>query len=80
MDLGAAICRPKAPACGICPLNSDCRAYAIGTPEAFPPPRASKTRPQRHGISSWIERDGRVWLVRRPCKGLLGGMAALPGP
>jgi len=27
----------------------------------------------------WIERDGAVWLVRRPAKGLLGGMAALPG-
>jgi A/G-specific adenine glycosylase len=27
----------------------------------------------------WIERDGHVWLVRRPSKGMLGGMAALPG-
>jgi A/G-specific adenine glycosylase len=36
-------------------------------------------RPLRHGIAWWIERDGHVWLVRRPAKGLLGGMAALPG-
>jgi A/G-specific adenine glycosylase len=27
----------------------------------------------------WTEREGQVWLVRRPAKGLLGGMAALPG-
>ena len=27
----------------------------------------------------WTERDGCFWLVRRPGKGLLGGMAALPG-
>ena len=33
----------------------------------------------RFGIAHWIERDGAVWLVRRPAKGLLGGMAALPG-
>ena len=33
----------------------------------------------RYGIAWWIERDGSVWLVRRPANGLLGGMAALPG-
>ena len=80
MDLGSAICRPKAPMCGRCPLAEDCRAFALGTPEAFPPPRARKVRPQRHGIAWWIERDGCIWLVRRPAKGMLGGMAALPGP
>ena len=31
------------------------------------------------GIALWIEQDGHVWLVRRPAKGLLGGMRALPG-
>ena len=28
----------------------------------------------------WIEREGALWLVRRPAKGMLGGMASLPGP
>lgn len=32
----------------------------------------------RHGAAYWIESDGRVLLVRRPAKGLLGGMFALP--
>jgi A/G-specific adenine glycosylase len=36
-------------------------------------------RSLKHGIAWWIERDGQVWLVRRPASGLLGGMAALPG-
>lgn len=80
MDLGARICRPRAPACGDCPLIGDCRAFAIGTPEAFPAPRLRKARPERHGVAWWIERDDCIWLVRRPAKGLLGGMAALPGP
>lgn len=80
MDLGAAICRPKAPLCGQCPLARDCRALALGTPEAFPPPRPRTARRQRYGIAWWIERDGCVWLVRRPKSGVLGGMAALPGP
>ena len=80
MDLGATICRPKAPLCGECPLVADCRAFAHGTPEAFPPQKARKVRPQRFGIAWWIERDDCIWLVRRPAKGMLGGMAALPGP
>ena len=79
MDLGATICRPKAPRCGECPLRDDCAAYASGNPEAFPAPKAKKVRPQRYGTAFWIERDGEVFLVRRPAKGLLGGMAALPG-
>ena len=38
-----------------------------------------RTPPQKYGIAYWIEHEGRVWLVRRPASGLLGGMAALPG-
>ena len=80
MDLGATICRPRAPDCPACPLRDDCAARASGTPEAFPEPKAKQARPTRHGIARWIERDGALWLVRRPPKGMLGGMAALPGP
>ena len=80
MDLGATICRPKKPLCGECPLASDCNAFASGNPEAFPAPKPTRDRPHRHGIAWWIERDGAVWLVRRPAKGMLGGMASLPGP
>ena len=79
MDLGATLCRPKRPRCGDCPLQSDCAAFASGNPEAFPARRQRKVRPHRHGVAWWIERDGGVWLVRRPSTGLLGGMAALPG-
>ena len=79
MDLGATICRPKAPLCEACPLASDCAGLALGTPEAFPVRKIKAHRPHRHGIAWWIERAGSVWLVRRPARGLLGGMAALPG-
>ena len=79
MDLGATVCRPRAPLCGRCPLREDCQAYASGAPEAFPAPRPKAVRPTRHGVAYWIERDGCVWLERRPATGLLGGMAALPG-
>jgi A/G-specific adenine glycosylase len=79
MDLGATICRPKAPRCGECPVARDCAAVAGGSPELYPEKRERLARPHRHGIAWWIERNGAVWLVRRPAAGLLGGMAALPG-
>ena len=79
MDLGATICRPRQFRCDSCPLSRDCAARKSGNPQEFPAPRERKPRPHRYGVAWWIERDGKVWLVRRPAKGLLGGMAALPG-
>ncbi|MCY7270603.1 MAG: A/G-specific adenine glycosylase [Sphingomonas bacterium] len=79
MDLGATICRPRGPDCAACPLSEDCRALALGCPGTFPVKLPRKVRPVRFGVAHWIERESAVWLVRRPTKGLLGGMAALPG-
>ena len=81
MDLASAICRPRDPQCLLCPLRADCRAPALGTPEAFPVRAPKRVKPQRYGTIFWLEREGAVLLVRRPPRGLLGGMRALPsGP
>jgi A/G-specific adenine glycosylase len=79
MDLGATICRPKKPHCGGCPIRGECVAFVSGKPEAFPEQKQRNVRPHKYGVAHWIELEGHVWLVRRPAKGLLGGMAALPG-
>ena len=60
---------PKNPRCGECPLRAHCAAFASGTPEAFPERRRRAERPHRYGVAYWIERDGHVWLVRRPAEG-----------
>jgi A/G-specific adenine glycosylase len=78
MDLGSAICTPKAPDCPRCPLAKGCRARALGTPELFPRKAKKPPKPRRTGTAYWLEHDGRVLLVRRPASGLLGGMLALP--
>lgn len=81
MDLGAMICTALSPRCLACPLRSECAGFASGDPQAFPVKAAKPVRPQRYGTMFWAERGGRVLLVRRPAKGLLGGMRALPsGP
>jgi A/G-specific adenine glycosylase len=78
MDLGATICTPRSPACGRCPLAPGCAARATGDPQAYPRKAAKTPRPRREGTAYWLEHDGHVLLVRRPAKGLLGGMLALP--
>ena len=78
MDLGATICTPKSPKCGACPWQAACAAYATGQPETYPRRAAKAERPRRYGAVFRITHDGPFWLVRRPDKGLLGGMAALP--
>ncbi len=78
MDLGATICTPTRPQCLLCPLTEHCRARAEGTMERYPVKAPRKAKPVRRGTAWWIEADGAVWLVRRPERGLLGGMLALP--
>ena len=78
MDLGATICTPRAPRCRLCPVAAGCAAGAGGTAERLPVKAAKKARPERRGRAFWIERDGAVWLMRRPGRGMLGGMRALP--
>jgi A/G-specific adenine glycosylase len=47
----------------------------------YPRKEPKKQRPHRHGFAYWLEHDRHVLLVRRPARGLLGGMLALPsGP
>ncbi len=77
MDLGATVCTVRAPRCLLCPLSENCMGRQQGA-EQFPVKAAKRAKPQRRGQAFWIERDGAVWLVKRPEKGMLGGMRALP--
>lgn len=79
MDLGATVCTPRKPACLTCPWRAPCRAHALGIAEELPRKRAKQAKPVRRGVA-WVARDkaGRVLTVRRPDKGLLGGMLSVP--
>jgi A/G-specific adenine glycosylase len=80
MDLGAAICTPKRPACVLCPLASDCVARQQGRQEEFPRRAVKAERPTRYGFAYVAQRaDGAVLLRRRADAGLLGGMSEVPG-
>jgi A/G-specific adenine glycosylase len=78
MDLGAVVCRPKTPLCERCPIAAACAACAAGDAESYPRKSPKAERPHRYGVAYLLTRGSEVALVRRPPKGLLGGMLALP--
>jgi A/G-specific adenine glycosylase len=79
-DLGATLCTPRRPACALCPWQAGCAARAAGIAADLPRKAARRARPLRHGAHFLLtDEKGRILLRRRPARGLLGGMLALPG-
>ena len=79
MDLGAAICLPRNPACLLCPLSELCQARALGIQEQRPVLKPKVKVPHYTVTAAILQRDGKVLLAKRPSKGLLGGMWEFPG-
>ncbi len=79
MDLGATICTPRAPACGLCPWQAACKARAEGIEATLPRKLPRPVKPLRQGRVWLGHRDGALLVERRPDKGLLGGMLGFPG-
>lgn len=78
IELGALVCTPRAPACLICPLISECRGRAKGIHEALP---VKKQKPRMRTVRlvcGVVEKDGAVLIRRRPETGLLAGMWEFP--
>ncbi len=80
MELGATICMPRKPRCGVCPVGRWCIAQeALPDPSVLPrkPPR--KPRPHHHVAAGIVHRGEELLIVRRPLDGLLGGLWEFPG-
>lgn len=82
MDLGAGVCLPNAPRCAACPLAFECQALRDGGPSlaaTYPRKAPKKAKPTRHGAALWLsDQQGRVFVRRRPDKGLLASMLEIP--
>lgn len=79
MDLGATLCTRSKPACDRCPLQTDCRAYALGKQTDFPGKKPRKTIPTRQ--THWLvfqNEQGEVLLEQRPQQGIWGGLWSFP--
>ena len=61
MELGSEVCRPRRPACDVCPVAELCLARRRGLQDAIPRP---KPRPQFEDVS-----EAAVFVRRRPLRG-----------
>lgn len=78
MDLGATICLPKNPSCGLCPWSKWCKAHAAGEEIKYPRKAKKQPLPVRYGYAYVLLSEGHFFVEQRPDKGLLGGMLGLP--
>jgi A/G-specific adenine glycosylase len=78
MDLGALVCTRARPACGRCPVKSNCVALREGRTAELPTPRARPARPRRPLHLLLAEHRGALLLEKRPARGWWGGLLAPP--
>ncbi len=78
MDIGSTICTPTKPACILCPLEKDCVSVKEGS-QAFLPVKAKKLqRETRYFNFYWFEKAHKIAILRRPEKGIWGGLYEIP--
>ncbi len=78
MELGAIVCTPKSPSCPECPVRSDCAAR--DAPLDYPARARRRAPVQVKAVAGVLERrrPASLLMLRRPSKGLLGGLWELP--
>jgi A/G-specific adenine glycosylase len=79
MDLGAMVCIPRTPNCGVCPLPQSCLAFQRGVQDARPVRAPRKPIPHITATAAVLRRGKRVFIGRRPEGVLLGGLWEFPG-
>ncbi len=66
MELGALVCSPVSPSCGICPLAKECKANRDGNASAIPPKKPPPTITAVREVAAIIQHRGKVLFCQRP--------------
>jgi A/G-specific adenine glycosylase len=64
MELGAVICKPKNPACGICPVRAGCYAF-LSNATATLPVKQGKTKVRERFFNYFLVTDGDTILMNK---------------
>jgi A/G-specific adenine glycosylase len=79
MDLGATLCTRSKPRCNDCPLAGDCRARIESRQHELPAAKQKRAaRRRKHAVMLVARHASTVLLVRRPPRGIWGGLWCLP--
>lgn len=79
MELGALVCTPKSPACLLCPVQEECRAFHEGIQETLPVKlKQKKQRTVFYDVLLLKDESGKIAIEQRPNNGLLANMWQFP--
>lgn len=79
MDIGATVCTRTNPKCLHCPLLTDCKALTQQRQHELPTAKPSCNLPEREiHMAILQDRNGAVWLEKRPPVGIWGGLYSFP--
>ena len=78
MDLGALVCIRRTPKCNECPLLSRCESARLGITDELPRRQTKRPRPLKNIVMALVRHGGKVWLERRPPRGIWGGLWSFP--
>jgi A/G-specific adenine glycosylase len=78
MELGAMICIPENPRCGICPVSKFCKAYEKKCPEKFPVKGRREKIEKRRTFALILRNNGKVLIQKQPEHARWGGLWTFP--
>ncbi len=78
MDFGATLCTPRKPRCADCFFKTRCVAWRDQRVAELPFKKPSRTYPERRVWMLVLHHAGEVLLLRRPARGIWGGLWSLP--
>lgn len=79
MEFGALQCTPKSPACTLCPLSPVCKANQEDLVDRIPDRGPKKELTRLTVVVAIIQKDSKIFIQKRPDKGLMGGLWEFPG-
>lgn len=78
MDLGALICKPKNPACNLCPFSEACLAHKSGMEEFFPVKKTRAKKRERYLHFFLLMEKNKLIIRKRTNEDIWKGLYELP--
>jgi len=79
MELGALVCKPKNPSCGLCPVVEHCRAHRQGMVDARPVLGKTQKIIPIASANGVLIREGKFFIQKRRQQGVWANLWEFPG-